>query len=212
MPRPPEDDVSYEFYKSKYTTQYLKNYVDCQKFAGKSLRERIRFSWTAKKIEKRNDRWIVSGTNPRGEGRMLHASKLMVTTGLASTPNMPSLSDIERFQRPVLHQREFGSPTSLLCHHSTLRTIRPLPTASAQSRLISSQLMIKQIRILSGGKYYIAVLLDHAACWRDWKAEEKRGTNSQIAGFDFGNPKVRLCRIACVYNRFVLMDVDGLST
>ena len=113
MSRPLEDDIFYEFFKSKYTTQYLNDYADRQKFAGKSLRERIRFSWTAKKIDKRNGRWIISGTNPSGEGRVLHASKLMVASGLASTSSMPSLPGIERFQGPVLHQREFGSSTVL---------------------------------------------------------------------------------------------------
>ena len=44
MTRPPEGDTYFDFFKSKYTTQYLEEYIDHHGFAGRSLRDRIRFS------------------------------------------------------------------------------------------------------------------------------------------------------------------------
>ena len=51
MPRPPEEDVFYDFFKAKYTTEYLEGYVDRQAFAAKGLRQRIRFGWKVNKSE-----------------------------------------------------------------------------------------------------------------------------------------------------------------
>ena len=113
MPRPPEDDTFYDFFKSKYTTQYLENYVDERRFAGQSLRERIIFGLKVHSITKLHKAWIITGKDDSSETRVFHASKLMVASGLTSLPNMPDLPGKERFEGPVLHQESFGQSTVL---------------------------------------------------------------------------------------------------
>ena len=39
---------------------------------------------------------------------VFHAPKVMIASGLTSTPNMPVLPNRENFQGPILHQKDFG--------------------------------------------------------------------------------------------------------
>jgi dimethylaniline monooxygenase (N-oxide forming) len=117
MPRPPEEDTFYDFFKSKYTTQYLERYVDEHCFAGQSLRQKIIFALKVRNIRKLDNMWIISGKDGAGKARVFHTSKLMVASGLTSIPNEPVLPGKEKFEGPVLHQESFGRSAVLASGH-----------------------------------------------------------------------------------------------
>ena len=108
MPRPPEDDLYYEFFKAKYTSRYVENYVDHHRFAGQSLRDRIKFGFKVNTIKKPGNIWIVTG-----DTAIFHTPKIIVASGLTSTPNMPEIPGIEHFEAPVIHQENYGQSSVL---------------------------------------------------------------------------------------------------
>ena len=110
MPRPSEEDLYFEFFKAKHTTQYLENYVDQQKHAGKTLRDRIIFGVKVQSVHKIDGKWLIS-TEEEASGtlQIFHTSKLMVASGLTSVPSMPVLPNKESFGGPIIHQEAFGS-------------------------------------------------------------------------------------------------------
>ena len=108
MPRPPENDLYYDFFKAKHTSKYVENYVDHHRFANQSLRERIRFGFKVKTIRKPDNVWIVTGENS-----VVRASKIIVASGLTSAPNMPDLPGLDRFEAPVIHQKSYGQSSVL---------------------------------------------------------------------------------------------------
>ncbi|RDL38615.1 uncharacterized protein BP5553_02955 [Venustampulla echinocandica] len=114
MPRPPEDDVYYEFFKAKHTTKYLESYVDHHSYGGQTLRDRIRFSTEVQSLVKPDGRWIVL-TKDRVTGAELvfRTPKLMVASGLTSIANMPPLPGREDFRGQILHHEDFGSSNVL---------------------------------------------------------------------------------------------------
>lgn len=61
MPRPPENDIYYEFFKAKHTSKYVEKYVDCHRFADQSLRDRIRFGFKVNTVKKPGNVWIITG-------------------------------------------------------------------------------------------------------------------------------------------------------
>lgn len=103
MSRPPEEDIYYEFFKAKHTTQYLEDYVDGHVFAGQTLRERIQFGARVDKITKVDGKWVISVT-----GNTFYTVKLMVASGLTSEQAMPNLPSREKFKGPIIHQENFG--------------------------------------------------------------------------------------------------------
>ena len=113
MPRPPEEDIYYEFFKAKHTTKYLENYVDWQKHAGKTLRDRIKFGFEVTSVRKLDGEWQVSGKEVSGSRQAFQTSKLMIASGLTSVPKMPELPGKERFGGPIIHQEAFGSSNIL---------------------------------------------------------------------------------------------------
>lgn len=114
MARPPKDDVYYDFFKAKYTTQYLEDYIDHHVYAGQSLRHRIRFDFEVQTIRKHDSAWVLIGQyKTNGEQTTIHTEKLVVASGLASTPSLPSLPFKERFEGPILHQESFGQSSIL---------------------------------------------------------------------------------------------------
>jgi dimethylaniline monooxygenase (N-oxide forming) len=146
MARPPEDDIYYEFFKAKHTTQYLEDYVDRHNFAGQSLRQRIRFCFTVRTIRKLDGVWVVSGEDKSEGSSTFHARKIIIASGLTSEPNMPDLPGKEHFESPVLHQETFGQSSIL-----------SFPT-------------IQNVTVLGGGKaaadmVYAAVKAEKSVSW-----------------------------------------------
>ncbi|TAQ85770.1 hypothetical protein B7494_g5910 [Chlorociboria aeruginascens] len=114
MPRPPEEDIYYESFKAKHTTNYLESYVDHHKYAGQTLRNRINFSTEVQSAEKENGKWILSAKHRiNGTRYTFRALKLLVASGLTSIPNMPSFSGEADFGGPIVHHENFGSANVL---------------------------------------------------------------------------------------------------
>lgn len=108
MARPPEDDIHYEFFKAKHTTRYLEEYVDGHCFSGQNLRARIRFGFKVLTIKKMEGMWIVSGQDKTKRTTRFHSPKLIIASGLTSTPNLPDLPGKQKFSAPIVHQEAFG--------------------------------------------------------------------------------------------------------
>ena len=135
MPRPPEEDIYYEFFKAKHTTRYLENYVDQQKHAGQTLRDRIRFGTDVQSIQKIEGQWIISTTAMGTSTQTIfHTTKLMVASGLTSVPYMPLLPGQENFGGRILHQEAFGS--SDIFTSSAIQNITVLGGAKSAADMI----------------------------------------------------------------------------
>ncbi|KAF7512753.1 hypothetical protein GJ744_000320 [Endocarpon pusillum] len=128
MQRPPEEDCKNDFFKAKYTTEYLEKYVDQMRHAGRSLRERIQFGVQVQSIKKSDEKWLLSCTDSSNSPVVFSATKLMVANGENSVPNMPDLPGKETFGGVILHSEDFG-----------------------QSNVISSE-TVKHIAVVGAGK------------------------------------------------------------
>lgn len=110
MSRPPEEDVYYEFFKAKHTTQYLERYASTHSHSGKTLLDRIKLGTEVRSILRKNGEWIIESVDmASGTKDTWQAAKLMVASGLHSIPNMPTLPGEELFHGPIIHQENFGS-------------------------------------------------------------------------------------------------------
>ena len=92
MPRPPEEDLYYEVFKAKYTTQYLENYIGQQKHNKRTLRDRIKFGVEVQSVCKVDGVWVIS-TKEEASGTLktFNTAKLIVASGLTSIPYTPTL-------------------------------------------------------------------------------------------------------------------------
>ncbi|KAF2690950.1 flavin-binding monooxygenase-like protein-like protein [Lentithecium fluviatile CBS 122367] len=109
MQRPPESDCFYDFYRAKWTTNYLEQYVDRKNDKGQTLRDRIHFGIEVENIKKIGANWKIASKNREGLRQTFSAGKLMVASGLTSMPNMPDLPGAEQFAGPIIHSRDFGA-------------------------------------------------------------------------------------------------------
>ncbi|TGO61161.1 hypothetical protein BCON_0029g00020 [Botryotinia convoluta] len=109
MPRPPEEDVYYDFFKAKYTTKYLEDYVNTHFYGGTTLRDRIKLATAVRSLLRRDGKWMIETVDlVPGAPDTWQTTKLIVASGLNSIPNMPSLPGKELFQGPILHQNDLG--------------------------------------------------------------------------------------------------------
>ncbi|KAM0140659.1 hypothetical protein ACHAO1_002345 [Botrytis cinerea] len=114
MSRPPEEDIYYEFFKAKYTTKYLENYVDTHRYGDTTLRDRIKLATEVRSLLKKDGKWMIETVDMiSGSSDTWKTTKLIVASGLHSIPNMPSLPGKELFGGPILHQNDFGSSNIL---------------------------------------------------------------------------------------------------
>ncbi|TGO17631.1 hypothetical protein BTUL_0016g00990 [Botrytis tulipae] len=110
MTRPPEEDVYYEFFKAKYTTKYLEDYVDTHRYGDTTLRDRIKLSTEVRSLLRKDGKWMIETVDVvSGASDTWQTTKRIVASGLNSIPNMPSLPGKELLQGPILHQNDFGS-------------------------------------------------------------------------------------------------------
>lgn len=125
MPRPPETDIYYEFFKAKYTTQYLENYVDIQSFAGQTLRDRIKLGIVVEALVRTGENWVLTTKElATGAEHTFRTSKIMVASGLTSTQNMPDLPG--QFCGPIIHQYVFLSVSTITVSYAgDLETFYP---------------------------------------------------------------------------------------
>ena len=107
---PPPEQQYYGFFPAYHVTAYLERYVDNHVYDGRSLRDRIRFKCCVTRVEKLAEGWKIY----YGEkGTIVTATRLMVATGLTSTPNMPILSNQDAFIAPIIHQKDLGQSSIL---------------------------------------------------------------------------------------------------
>ncbi|KAH7229924.1 putative dimethylaniline monooxygenase [Fusarium oxysporum] len=84
----------------KYLTDYARKH---------GVLERTQFNSTVSQVEQTSeDGWKLTVASPQGE-RQIGAKRIVVATGLTSTPNMPYFEGSESFGKPLFHAKEFCS-------------------------------------------------------------------------------------------------------
>jgi dimethylaniline monooxygenase (N-oxide forming) len=95
-------------FPASHVDSYLENFLEHKIFAGKTVKDRIVFNSAVKCITKVQKLWHV-GTD--GE-ESFTCKKLIMATGLTSTPNLPSFTN-KGFRSPVIQSRDLASQTQL---------------------------------------------------------------------------------------------------
>ena len=131
MPPPPDKDQYHSFFAAKHTTAYLETYVDSHIYAGKSIRDRVRFKSRVDSVAKFSSsdhgrgssnleaQWKIMYDN----GKIIFASKVIDATGMTSQPHMPSLPGACDFQGKILHHKSFGHEEEALLSDLSIRNV-----------------------------------------------------------------------------------------
>lgn len=82
---------------NRYLTDFAKHY---------GIYERIQFDSTVSYVDRNGDGWDITVTS-HGDATKIYAKKLILATGLTSTPNLPEYVDAEKFDRPLFHAKDF---------------------------------------------------------------------------------------------------------
>lgn len=82
---------------NRYLTNFAKHY---------GIYERLQFNSTVGLVESMESGWILTVTSPSGE-RRIQTGKLILATGLTSTPNVPTYKGAEDFGKPFFHAKDF---------------------------------------------------------------------------------------------------------
>lgn len=82
---------------NRYLTDFAKHY---------GIYERLQFHSTVGLVEPTETGWTLTVTSPSGE-RKIQTDKLILATGLTSTPNIPQYKDSETFANPFFHAKDF---------------------------------------------------------------------------------------------------------
>lgn len=82
----------------RYLTDFSKKF---------DFHDRIQFNTSVDLVERKGDSgWRLSVTSPAGS-RPIDTAKLILATGLTSTPNLPSYKNAEDFGAPLFHAKDF---------------------------------------------------------------------------------------------------------
>ncbi|KAF2032559.1 FAD/NAD(P)-binding domain-containing protein [Setomelanomma holmii] len=81
----------------RYLTDFARHY---------GILDRMQFNSTVSLVEATEPGWTLTVTTPESE-RRIYTAKLILATGLTSTPNMPSYLGGEKFDRPLFHAKDF---------------------------------------------------------------------------------------------------------
>ena len=76
------------------------------------MRDRMIFNTNIKSIKKMDGMWNVSG-----DATSFAAPKVMVASGICSSPNIPTLLEKDRFGGPIVHIGGFGG-TNVMENHN----------------------------------------------------------------------------------------------
>lgn len=164
METPPEEDQYHGYFKAKYTIEYLEEYTQRNVFDGQSLHSRIRFASLVTSVQRHSTGWNVeiedTGT---AQKQQFTSKKLIVASGLTTTPNIPAVSGASSFGRPMIHTVDFGSASIL------------------------SETSIKHITVLGGGKsaadmVYASVQAGKEVAWIVRPSGTGPGTFVPLAG------------------------------
>tara|TARA_R110002003_G_scaffold28_33_gene1783 strand:- start:1878 stop:2570 length:693 start_codon:yes stop_codon:yes gene_type:complete len=81
----------------RYLTDFAKHY---------RIYERLQFNSAVSLVESTEPGWTLTVVTPEAE-RKVYTTKLILATGLTSTPNMPQYLGAEKFERPLFHAKDF---------------------------------------------------------------------------------------------------------
>ena len=107
---PPEEQTYYGFFPARYITKYLEKYLDTHIYSAKTLRDRVLLGHKVSSAEKDSGKWNVLCENSE---EIFIARKLIVASGLTSTPNQPTLPNRAAFSGEILHHKNFGQSSLL---------------------------------------------------------------------------------------------------
>jgi pyridine nucleotide-disulfide oxidoreductase len=97
------------FYEAQHVFRYLDDFAQKKEFAGKTIKERIIFGATVKTIKKEDHQWMVQVD----EAQKFHCRKLIMATGLTSTPKVPNFSTNGSPQL-ILHSKQLAQEFQLV--------------------------------------------------------------------------------------------------
>jgi dimethylaniline monooxygenase (N-oxide forming) len=96
-----EEECGSDMFRAKYITEYLEKYADSTMLPGRSLRERIKFSTSAKTLTKVDGLWqlecFASSSTDEPIRTTLFAQRIMMANGLCTVPRIPFLPGKESF-------------------------------------------------------------------------------------------------------------------
>ncbi|KAL9053509.1 MAG: hypothetical protein Q9206_003903 [Seirophora lacunosa] len=132
MTPPPAEEQYYGFFPGRHTTAYLEAYVDNHSYAGRTIRDRIRFNSpvdsvvrtldhpnTAEDGSRNNAQWTIThSTNIE-----IQTAKLIDATGMTSQAQTPNLPGASAFRGKTLHHKSFGQEQRLLLQDPSVRNI-----------------------------------------------------------------------------------------
>ncbi|KAF2101687.1 FAD/NAD(P)-binding domain-containing protein [Rhizodiscina lignyota] len=107
----PKDHNCYLF-KAEYVIDYIEKYLDSHVYNGKSLRDRIRCSFSVDSVSKMPEGlWSISGhsnkPNEPQETTVYKARKVMIASGFTSIPSIPNFKN-DNFSGRIIHSSNFG--------------------------------------------------------------------------------------------------------
>ncbi|KAG9666988.1 putative dimethylaniline monooxygenase, partial [Aureobasidium melanogenum] len=83
---------------NRYLTDFARHF---------GILERLQFRTTVSVVEPTpTDGWRLTAETPNGQ-KVVETSKLILATGLTSTPNMPVYAGAEHFDKPLFHAKDF---------------------------------------------------------------------------------------------------------
>ncbi|PVH74041.1 FAD/NAD(P)-binding domain-containing protein [Cadophora sp. DSE1049] len=109
MPTPPKEESFYDLFPGHHVTSYLEAFSMHKTFAGKTIKDRIIFKSPVSNITKVDSLWNVETS----AGNAFTCKKLIIATGLTSTPNIPSFPTKD-FTPPIIHTLDLAANTALL--------------------------------------------------------------------------------------------------
>jgi len=113
---PPVSETFYGHYPGSYVSSYLNDFASSEKFSGKTLKERIRVKSKVTKISRLpSQQWGIKIENGEEE---FTTKKLIMATGLTSTPYMPNFPN-KGFQGKIIHSIDLANSIPLLASPET---------------------------------------------------------------------------------------------
>jgi Pyridine nucleotide-disulphide oxidoreductase len=109
MKKLPKNETFYNYFPGSHVTKYLEAFSMHKTFSGKTLQERIKFNSAVKHITKTDKFWTVSTDS----NTSFTCRKIIVATGLTSTPNLPTFPK-DSFTPPIIHTRSLAASIPLL--------------------------------------------------------------------------------------------------
>ncbi|KAK0614382.1 hypothetical protein B0T14DRAFT_436995 [Immersiella caudata] len=120
----PMDPARFSIHPGQHVTgeamhAYIQAYADHF-----DLTHRVRFNTRVKEIRKSEQGQGDGGWNVEIEGgETLQCRKLVVATGVQTSPHMPELEGVEDFRAPFIHSADLGKQTEELMNNPAIKTI-----------------------------------------------------------------------------------------